>query len=204
MSSRPPPRPQPTPISKELIPTLLSADASIYPSPLTLATLTSWITAAPTYALQYLAPTGALAGVVIALPLRLEYWKAVTYGHVKEWEITAEMLAPEDSEVDVGVHIWHVERYSAWIQDWGRFGDSVMEDLGAKRWSALCVTAEGRTMMERFGGREGRYQGQVVVDGVLQEREEWDGCGMLVGYGIMIIGGLPDWTDSTVADSGQL
>jgi hypothetical protein len=199
MSPRPPPRPQPTPLSKDLIPTLLSADASIYPSPLTLATLTSWITAAPAYALQYLTPTGALAGVVIALPLRRDCWKAVTDGRVKEWEITAEMLAP--GEADVGVHMWHVERYSGCIKAWGRFGDAVMQDLGAKRWSALCVTDEGRRMMERFGGREGRYRGQVVVEGVLKEREEWDGFGRLDGFGIMMIGGS---SEPSSADSGRL
>ncbi|KAA8895930.1 hypothetical protein FN846DRAFT_921973 [Sphaerosporella brunnea] len=193
--SPPSPRPSPTLLPHDLIPLLLSSDASIYPSPLTLTTLTSWIRAAPTHALSYQCPhTSALAGVVVALPLRARFFTLVSAGVIKEWEIASEMISPSEEAVG-GVHIWHVERYAGWRREWGRFGDAVMEDLGLAgeaRWSAMCVTEKGRGMMRRFGGREGEYKGQVVVGGVLMEREEWEGsasAGETEGEGVMIIGG---------------
>ncbi|KAF8540586.1 hypothetical protein BDD12DRAFT_832767, partial [Trichophaea hybrida] len=114
------PPPPPTLLSPHLVPTLLSADASIYPSPLTLPQLTSWITAAPSSSLQYLTPDNSLCGVV--------------------WDITPDMFAD-----DGGVHVWHVERYPPWKREWGRFAEVVQRDLrlSSRRWSALCVTKEG-------------------------------------------------------------
>ncbi|KAF8247999.1 hypothetical protein K440DRAFT_661070 [Wilcoxina mikolae CBS 423.85] len=184
------PPPPPTPLSPHLIPTLLSADASIYPSPLTLPQLTSWITATPSSSLQYLTPDNSLCGVVVTLPLSLHHWTRLINGEIKEWDITPDMFADDDD--DGGVHVWHVERYPPWKREWGRFAEVVQRDLGlrSRRWSALCVTGEGVEMFRRLGGKEGEYRGQIVVGGRVLEREGWDGNGEVQAVGRMLVGGV--------------
>ena len=98
---------------------------------------------------------------------------------------------------EMGVHVWHVERYAGWRSELGVFGDAEQEDLGfnpqepaivepdasdfalgaVARWSALVVTEEGKGMFgKRWGAKEvvGGYRDQIVVGGVLREREEWE------------------------------
>jgi hypothetical protein len=178
------PPPPPKPLLQNLIPTLLSADASIYPSPLTLPQLSSWITAAPSFSLQYLTPDGELSGVVVALPLLLHHWIRLINGEIREWDVTPEMFGDGG-----GLHVWHVERYPPWKREWGRFAEVIERDLGLKErsWSALCVTEEGRGMFQRLGGKEGVYKGQVVVGGRVLEREGWDGEGEALAMGKMIV-----------------
>jgi len=191
MTTQTPPRPSPTALPTPQIPTLLASDSELYPSPLTLATLTGWIAAAPSHALDY-----AGAGVAVALPLALAPWRALVAGDLKEWELTPAMFVAPGARPG-GVHVWHVERYPGWRREWGPFADAVRRDLrldeGAGRWSALCVTPDGRNMCERrWNGRERAYSGQVVVDGALRERAEWEAAGAhgtLQGWAVMIVGG---------------
>ncbi|KAI5842371.1 hypothetical protein BZA05DRAFT_449149 [Tricharina praecox] len=192
-------RPLPIPLPPTLIPALLASDSSIYPSPLTLSTLTSWITTAPSSTLYY--PS---SGIAVSLPLQLPYWLLLTSGELKEWELTPSMFAaPGAAAAEVGVHVWHVERWDGWRREWGVFGDVVRQDLGLAaggRWSALVVTHEGRRMFERrWGGREGAYSGQVVVGGVLREREEWERKG---GVGT-VEGSWLELSSSCIKDYGD-
>jgi hypothetical protein len=119
--------PSPSPIPATAAESLLEADVSIYPSPLSRESLATWLTSAPWLSFQYLSETQTACGFVIALPLLRRYWSDLTAGLIKEWEITGDMFAPPGAVA--GVHVWHVERLSGWDAGWGRFGDLVKRDL---------------------------------------------------------------------------
>jgi hypothetical protein len=116
-------------------------------------------------------------------------------GVIKEWEVESYMLCPDpkESEAEVGVHFWHIEREPG-ARGRGFGGAAVGEVLarvfvkGKRRWSALVVTKEGGTLFAGLGGREGGYGGQVWIEGKgVVERSNWDGMGLVVGQGRMLI-----------------
>ena len=114
---------------------------------------------------------------------------------IKEWEVESYMLChdPREWEAEVGVHFWHIERE---LGARGRgFGKVAVNEVlarvfakGRRRWSALVVTKEGVTLFTRLGGREGAYRGQAWIEGEgVVERSNWDGVGLVVGQGKMLI-----------------
>ncbi|KAL7274072.1 hypothetical protein RUND412_003038 [Rhizina undulata] len=179
------------PLEPADLPIFLGADASLYPSPLTLSTLTTWTTVAPQLSLKYVTegadsppPT---VGVAIILPLWHHYWEQLIRGELKEWEITAEMLCGGDYSTSqnregkgkVGFHIWHIEKFDVWNHEWGSFGPFVWDEMmrikdqmkkvgaceGFAGISGLCVTPAGEFLFRnRFGCSESPwYTGQVVI-----------------------------------------
>jgi hypothetical protein len=126
------------PLDPSDLPALLGSDASLYPSPLTLASLASWTTAAPYLSLKYvLSPTSkSPCGICISLPLLSHYWEFVIRGDLKEWDITPEHLwspsNPSTHGERVGLHVWHIERFGDWKQEWGNeygFGEYCWKDI---------------------------------------------------------------------------
>ncbi|KAH0613726.1 uncharacterized protein H6S33_005612 [Morchella sextelata] len=182
-------------VSPADLPPLLDADASLYPSPLTLSTLSSWTSTAPSLSFKYLPTTESTSpcGVCIILPLFSMHWEALIRGELKEWDITPAHLGIEDEAV--GLHVWHIERFEAWQRDWGSFGSWAWKDLekavermvvggskGVIGYSALCVTPAGEHLFrELLGFTDSRYySGQVVVKDAgsgrteIVEREVWE------------------------------
>lgn len=106
------------------LPSLLGADASLYPSPLTLNSLTSWVATAPYLSLKYLSSLASKSpcGVCVVLPLLSQHWEALIRGDLKEWDITPEHLwSPSNPSVAgemVGLHVWHIERLKDWELEW--------------------------------------------------------------------------------------
>ena len=194
------------------------ADSQIYPSPLSLSVLTSWVKTCPSFALQYLHPKdqGKVVGICIILPILKSHWDDLVSGRIHEWDILPSMLWHHDGECakvdsDVGLHIWHIERFPGWQRTWGGFGKYVWDEVRrglldqlkgprVRGFSALAVTEDGvRLFRDWLGWRESScYQGQwVVSSGVgenrqtkIVEKEDWLGvvdmevigdCKMFVG-----------------------
>ncbi|CCX34780.1 hypothetical protein FPQ18DRAFT_86512 [Pyronema domesticum] len=186
-------RPLPQPIDEKDIPTYHSADASVYPAPIKLSQLKEWIHAAPKDSIEYRDSEGKLAGYVIALPLRLDYWRNVVDGKLKEWEIKPSMFKTGSHHNPL--HIWHIEKYpEVWKEDWGHFSEVVRSDLKLDRrpFSGLCVTREGRRTFKFLGAAEEDYKGQVMVNGKIVEKADWDGEGHIQGVGAMLVSGRHD------------
>ncbi|KAF8472460.1 hypothetical protein BDZ91DRAFT_715112, partial [Kalaharituber pfeilii] len=182
----------------------LSADNNIYPSPLTVSTLQSWANICPAFFLQYVHPLNQseIVGICIAIPILAPYWDDLIAGRIREWEVRPEMLYSRDrvrEPVQVGLHVWHVERFSSWDRAWGGFGrlawkdiEAVMEREGIetqagsdsgvlmKGYSALAVTEDGlRLFRDNLGWeRSKEYAGQWVTEDIkmkrrIVEKSEW-------------------------------
>lgn len=120
------------------LPNLLGADASLYPSPLTLISLASWIATAPYLSLKYLSSLTSKSpcGVCVVLPLLSQHWEALIRGDLKEWDITPKHLwspsNPSATEGRVGLHVWHIERLKDWKPEWSGkdgFGKYCWKDI---------------------------------------------------------------------------
>lgn len=100
---------------------IYSSDQSIYPAPLTYDRLKSWVDACPELTVAYQVPNDeagknlSLAGVVVILPIQANYWKDVLGGNLKETDILPSHFVTNDqAEEEVGLHIFHIEKYEAW------------------------------------------------------------------------------------------
>lgn len=126
------------PLDSSDLPALLNADASLYPSPLTLASLTSWTATAPYLSLKYVPSSTSKSpcGVCIVLPLLSRHWEALIRGNLKEWEITPDHIwspsSPSAKGETVGLHVWHIERFESWKKEWSEengFGTYCWKDV---------------------------------------------------------------------------
>lgn len=120
------------------LPNLLGADASLYPSPLTLVSLASWIVTAPYLSFKYLPAltSNSPCGICVILPLLERHWEALIRGDLKEWDITPKHLwspsNPSATKENVGLHVWHIERFESWEPEWsgkGGFGKYWWNDV---------------------------------------------------------------------------
>lgn len=122
-----PPPPLWEPIDDRLLEEIYTADQAIYPAPLlTYQRLRSWASTCPDLCicLRGHGPESAAEGVVIVLPVREEYWGRLVAGELREHDVDPSHMFPPaataaDSEthghlevVRVGLHVFHVERYS--------------------------------------------------------------------------------------------
>lgn len=184
------------PLSSSSMELVFGADSQIYPSPLPLSVLASWVKACPNFAFQYRHPgdPGKVVGICITLPVLKLHWDDLVSGRIHEWDIAPSMLwrgggggecaKKAGVDDDVGLHIWHIERLSGWQRAWGAFGKYVWDDVSrglldqpkgpnVMCYSALAVTEDGmRLFRDRLGWKESPcYQGQwVVSSGVGENR----------------------------------
>src|SRR5436190_17914297 len=110
------------PLSEEVLHEIYSSDQSMYPAPLTYDRLQSWVTTCPELALSYGAPikntaeSPTVVGAAIVLPVRGKYWRDLIVGKVKETEIDAATMLSNQAGEEVGMHIFHIEKFDTWQQ----------------------------------------------------------------------------------------
>lgn len=115
------------PIGDHLLEEIYTADQAIYPAPLlTYQRLRSWAAACPELCIRLRrnGSESAAEGVVIVLPVREEYWGRLVAGELKEHDVEPGGMFPpavsgaadrthgQLEAVRVGLHVFHVERYS--------------------------------------------------------------------------------------------
>lgn len=116
------------PIDDRLLEEIYNADQAIYPAPLlTYERLRSWAAACPemSICLRRHDPEPAAQGVVIVLPVREKYWGRLVTDELKEHDVDPSNMFPPGAAADgsdgahghpekvkVGLHVFHVERYS--------------------------------------------------------------------------------------------
>lgn len=149
-----PPSPPPThwePIDDRLLEEIYTADQAIYPAPLlTYQRLRSWVADCPELCicLRGHDPEPAAQGVVIVLPVRDEYWGRLVAGELKEHDVNPSDMFPPGAAADgsagahghpekakVGLHVFHVERYSSTARDGGRappFTPAALEEVRSR------------------------------------------------------------------------
>lgn len=143
-------------ISEGLLEEIYTADQAIYPAPLlTYQRLRSWAAACPDLCicLHRQDPESAAKGVIIVLPVREEFWELLITGGLREHEVNPSEMFPADAadaatggahghreKVKVGLHVFHVERYSP-------------SPAGAGGWAAPFTPAALEEVRTRVGER---------------------------------------------------
>ncbi|KAG6366326.1 hypothetical protein INS49_000503 [Diaporthe citri] len=181
-----PPSPPPShwePIDDRLLEEIYAADQAIYPAPLlTYERLKSWAAACPELCicLRRHGSEPPAQGVVIVLPVREEYWGCLVAGELREHDVKPRHMFPPNvaaasavgahvysEKVKVGLHVFHVERYSPSSAGDGRrrmppFTPAALEEIRSRvcerfpswevvGYSALTATPEGNMAFRRLG-----------------------------------------------------
>lgn len=154
----PPPPPHWETIDDRLLEEIYTADQAIYPAPLlTYERLRSWAAACPDLCIclrrHERDHEPALQGVVIVLPVREEYWGRLVAGELREHDVDPSGMFPPAADdeahghpgpVRVGLHVFHVERYSPSAGDGGKafpFTPAALEEVrsraGEKSWEVM-------------------------------------------------------------------
>ncbi|KAK3343686.1 hypothetical protein B0T25DRAFT_554941 [Lasiosphaeria hispida] len=162
------------PIPSALLQTIYASDQAMYPAPLPYERLRSWVAACPDLSISFgesIAGDHVVVGVMIALPLVRSHWERLLSGELREADVDAEAMFPDGREgagvVEVGVHVFHVERFEGpgvsrgGRGRWPRFAGLAVDEVVSRaalvgRWrvvglSALTATDAGRKSFKRMG-----------------------------------------------------
>lgn len=150
-----------TTISDDVLGRIYASDQDMYPAPLTYERLKSWVEACPELCICFQAPLegGGFApvGAIIILPLLGRRWEDVLVGKLKETDIDPASMFAEDGDADVGLHVFHIERFDACTRTGlPYFAESALETIRdivqKKRWNILGYSG---TSMHRTVFRSG-------------------------------------------------
>ncbi|KAI5806570.1 hypothetical protein DFH27DRAFT_349057 [Peziza echinospora] len=187
-----PRRMRPPPVVRSLpphqLPLLLSADASLYPSPLTLSTLSSWVATCPDFALQYTLPQNIrksqgsdvdqdeVVGVCIVLPVLAQHWNELISGRLKEWDVGPEMLwrpvSGSPAPDGIGLHVWHIERFGGWDgKAWGKFGLLALRDI-QRVLDKFGIGSQGSALVKGYSALAVTEDGRRLFMDQLQWKQE--------------------------------
>ncbi|KAI9147218.1 Type 2 glycosyltransferase [Paramyrothecium foliicola] len=159
-------------IDEKLLREIYDADQGIYPAPLDFERLQSWAKTCPELSICFRGPLiegNASIGAIIVLPILKEYWDQLLEGRLKEIEVDASTMLATADESDVGLHVFHVERFQGFtsVAKSRRFSDFALETVRAiaqqRNWkihgfSALTATSAGRAAFKRMGFRPTGYE----------------------------------------------
>ncbi|KAL1879740.1 hypothetical protein Daus18300_001577 [Diaporthe australafricana] len=165
-------------IDEPLLEEIYAADQAIYPAPLlTRQRLRSWADACPDFCIRLsrrdpAASETATQGMIIVLPVVEACWERLIVGDLKEHDVDPVGMFPpdrsvgRDSEVRVGLHVFHIERYSSsFARQGGRtpgFAQDALEEVRSRvrdrfpswsvvGYSALTATPQGNRAFKRVG-----------------------------------------------------
>jgi hypothetical protein len=138
-------------IQDEVLREIYASDQDIYPAPLTYDRLKSWAAACPELSISFrvtptdddVDTTSSLVGVVIVLPLIRKYWEELRAGKLKEVNIEPATMFAKAPAVDVGLHVFHVERFDAFgplgkLRHFAEFAMENARDIARKNeWRVL-------------------------------------------------------------------
>lgn len=136
-SPAPPGQPLPRwdPIHDRLLEEIYNADQTIYPAPLlTYQRMRSWATTCPDLSIcrrrHGSGHDPAVQGLIIVLPVLEDYWGPLVAGELREHDIDPSGMFPsagaagaaenQPELVRVGLHVFHIERYSPLAGGGGR------------------------------------------------------------------------------------
>lgn len=139
----------------------------MYPAPqLTYARLKSWTVACPELCLSLRTDPSALDttaeetvhGIVIVLPLRHPFWDRLRLCDISEHDVDAasmfpahvDSLAGGEEKVEVGLHVFHIERFPGFAKVWkhSKFAVLALEEIRSrvagsfKTWDVVGYSGE--------------------------------------------------------------
>lgn len=135
-------------INDNILKGIYASDQDMYPAPLTYERLKSWVDSRPELSICFQAMPeesrdAVPIGAIIVLPLVKEHWNDILVGKLKESDIDPASMFAGDSKADVGLHVFHIERFEA-FNPLGRlrhFAEFAVEDIRdvveKKNWNIL-------------------------------------------------------------------
>lgn len=170
------------PIDDSMLEEIYKADQAIYPAPLlTYERMRSWATSCPDLSICLRRRESgrdhpAAEGLIIVLPVAEGYWGRLVAGELREHDVDpGSMFAPAGTAgpadghlglVRVGLHVFHIERYSPPAGGGGgrtpRFTLEALEEVQSRvgerfpswqviGYSALTATPQGNKAFKRLG-----------------------------------------------------
>lgn len=145
-----------------------ASDQEMYPAALPLRRLQDWVEAAPWLSIEFVVNNTPI-GVVVALPVKGSSWDRLLRGTLMETDIEASRDFGEDQ---VGIHIFHVERYeTSSTQDAVRF-------RGFGNYAVSAVLDAARARGYKILGTSGMWSRQpCLLRGRLLTRNSLDSHG---------------------------
>lgn len=114
---------------------VLTADRLVYPtsSPLELQVLQTWYTRHAEFGLIYRSKSdpNVIVGNCLVVALKPHAWRELTSGHLKECELTTDCIFNNDTDDEVALHVYHMEKNNAlWPSlSTKRFASVALEDI---------------------------------------------------------------------------
>ena len=135
-------------LSEHLLLQIYASDQDMYPAGLTYDRLKDWVEHSPELSISFEAPVGdgssyVPVGAIIVLPLIRPEWENLLGGTLKEPHIESKSMFPGEEKVDVGLHVFHIERFDTFhrLGVAGRFTEFALEKIqsaaAAKPWIVL-------------------------------------------------------------------
>jgi len=108
-----------SPITDNLLNTVLSSDQAIYPVNLAFETIKEWTEQNPELSVSFHANDAISdepSGVLVAIPLSPLAWNRLLSGKLKEQDVKKEHIVKlaTQKHIPVGCHIYHIEKYNSW------------------------------------------------------------------------------------------
>ncbi|KAK4133232.1 hypothetical protein BT67DRAFT_463174 [Trichocladium antarcticum] len=194
------PPPTPLPLPSPLLRAMHASDQAMYPAAPPYARLRTWVAACPALSVRFWDAAagggggGADVGVIIVLPLRRACWEQLLCGAVKEGDVEVGGMFPsgagrmgmeggEGKGEEVGLHVYHVEKFAVVSGESGRrrglggggkgfaefaLGEVMRRVEAGTGWrvvglSALTATAAGKRTFERMGFKPTGYRELFVA-----------------------------------------
>ncbi|KAK0387657.1 hypothetical protein NLU13_3902 [Sarocladium strictum] len=165
------------PIDDALLQSIYECDQGLYPAPLPFERMQAWRDACPELSIlcRTAGPGSRDVGAIIVMPLLKRHWEELLVGKQKEIEIQPGMFASarDDEGAEVGMHVFHVERFEGCEDVRGlaklalRLVQNVVDDKPWKivGYSALTASDSGRAVFQRLGYESTGYEEFFVKKG---------------------------------------
>lgn len=132
-------------IDDALLKTIYDQDQALHPAALSFSRLQSWHDACPNLSIVCKL-NGNAVGAIIAMPLQKQSWEDLLSGRLKEHHVETSMFVAEGAEgKDVGLHVFHVERFEGHeaVRGIGKLATKLLQDVANKKsWNIVGYSGE--------------------------------------------------------------
>jgi len=148
---------------------ILGLDRKIYPTaePVSKETIKKWYIRNPEFGMIF-EDGNKISGVSVAIPLNKKGWNPLINGTLKESELNESTIFDNSRDKEMGIHIYHVERFNGtkefFLRVLGALDEAIKKLKSTNKGlkiiglSGLCVSIEGINLFEhKFNCKERNF-----------------------------------------------
>jgi len=132
------------PISQDVLQRVYASDQGMYPAPLTLERLQSWVVSGHDLSSSWLdadLDSDKLIGVIIVLPVLRPHWEDLLVGKIRETQLDPSVFPAAFGSHEVGLHIFHVERFGDRVRGFTELAmGEVMARAKHRKWQVVGLS----------------------------------------------------------------